>query len=257
MTNLKQILTSVLHDVVQAQHEANLFAVNLAAEYAQQNKGLTITPPSVAVGELSINLRYAVQEGEEINEKKTLNQKEKANWLKKLSKQLAKLMIRKLVEELQASKVPYEDNGFSFVNDLGDNESLQDYIAQRTLTSLELLKDRIILENSAFDIELISDQVLYVGEQYLLKHSDIIGLFNLPEGSALFNRIKKVLDHEINDSVKQIVDEISVETMFDSHSYASLNITVNADELKKLPAESIQQLSIKIGSKTINEVTNL
>ncbi|MDO4691690.1 MAG: hypothetical protein Q4A64_02330 [Porphyromonadaceae bacterium] len=245
MTNLKQVISSVLRDVIQAQHEAASYARELAKSHQQITGGISISP-AATVGELTLNLRYAIQDGEDITEVKVLNANESDRLLGNISEQLAKLVIRKLVHQTQASGVPYTSNGFSYIDDLGDNRRLIDYIAHRMLTRLKAHVDKLYNEQHEFEVEPIADQVLAVGEEALLRHSDIEGLFALAGGADLLAETRRVLDDEVSEEIRKIIQEEQSAELFSSRTERSLRIEIDAERLKDYPPEAIQSITLKV-----------
>lgn len=251
MTNLKQVIASVLRDVIQAQHEAASYARELVHSN-HLNAGETSASPAAGVGELTLNLRYAIQDGEDITEVKVLNANEGDRLLGNISEQLAKLVIRKLVHQTQASGVPYAPNGFSYIDDLGDNRRLIDYIAHRMLTKLKENIDKLYNEQHEFEVESIADQVLAVGEEDLFQHSDIEGLFTLPGGADLLAETRRALDDEVSEEIRKIIDEEQGAQIFSYRTERSLHIEIDADRLKEYPAEAIQSITLKVVPQQLN-----
>ena len=245
MTNLKQVIASVLRDVIQAQHEVAKYARELALS-DHPNAGGASVPPAVGVGELTLNLRYAIQDGEDITEVKVLNATESDRLLSNISEQLAKLVIRKLVHQTQVSGVPYAPNGFSYIDDLGDNRRLIDYIAHRMHSKLKANIDKLYNEQHEFEIEAIADQVLAVGEEDLFRHSDIEGLFALPGGPELLSETRRILDDEVSEEIRKIIYEEQGAQLFSCRTERSLRIEINAERLKEYPAEAIQSITLKV-----------
>ncbi len=250
MTNLKQVVACVLCDMVQAQHEANVYASSLMAGATLGGKVASL--PAVSIGELSITLNYAVVAGEDVSETKVLKQKKSMTLLRHLARQLARLIIRKIVEQVQASNVSYQPNGYSFIDDLCDNARITDYTAQRMLSALSNNLSSLSDEAGEFDIEFIADQVLAVGEQYVLRHTDLEGLFSLPGGEILLNQIHQVLDLEVSDSIRQIIEEQNTAECFETRVERSMKIEIEADKLKEYAPVTIQSLTLKIGSLSPN-----
>lgn len=245
MTNLKQVISSVLRDVIQAQHEAASYARQLA-QSSQQTTGGTLISPAATVGELTLNLRYAIQDGEDITEVKVLNADVSDRLLGNISEQLAKLVIRKLVQQTQTSGVPYARNGFSYIDDLGDNRRLIDYIAHQMLTRLRANVDKLYNQQHEIEVEPIADQVLAVGEQDLFLHSDIEGLFALSGGAELLAKTRQVLDDEVSEEIRKIIHEEQGAQLFSCRTERSLRIEIDADRLKDYPAEAIQSITLKV-----------
>ena len=64
MAKLQDIVSSVLQDILMAQHEANLIAESLAEEYASSPVLKSFPVPAVSVGEMEITLHFAIVGGE-------------------------------------------------------------------------------------------------------------------------------------------------------------------------------------------------
>ena len=56
MAQLSKILSSILRDMVAAQHEANMYALKLSAAYRNQNQAVSLNPPAVSLGEIELML---------------------------------------------------------------------------------------------------------------------------------------------------------------------------------------------------------
>ena len=177
---------------------------------------------------------------------KVLNATESDRLLSNISEQLAKLEIRKLVHQTQESGVPYAPNGFSYIDDLGDNRRLIDYIAHRMLSKLKANIDKLYNERHEFEIEAIADQVLAVGEEDLFRHSDIEGLFALPGGPELLAETRRILDDEVSEEIRKIIDEEQGAQLFACRTERSLRIEIDAERLKEYPAEAIQSITLKV-----------
>lgn len=254
MTNLKQVIASVLRDVVQAQHEANTYAKELARQGVSADAKALL--PLARVGELTLGLRYAVLEGEDVSESMVPNAESQERLLSRIATQLARLVIRKLVHEVKVSGIAYHPNGYSYIDDLGDNYSLIDYTAQRMLTALRADSARLYQADYSMDIEAVADIVLAVGEQYVLRHSDIEGLFDLEGGSALLQRLHEVLDLEVSDSIAKLLDEVGSEALFSRRTDRSMRIEIDADKLRDYPAEAIQSISLTIATEPTSGSTS-
>jgi hypothetical protein len=252
MATLKQIVSSLLRDMVKAQHEADLYAEALRDSYAVKGKMASLPIPNVKLSGIDIVMKYAVAKEEETVEENVLDAKENDRFVRRLSAKLARLIIRITVKEVKESKVDYEPNGFSYIDDLGDNQEMIDYIAQRMDETLSANTHLIYKEDHSFDIEYIADQVLAVGQKYILNHSEIVGLFLLPGGDVLRSDIVKALDNEVSDSIRVITEEVTQASLFKQRRYTSVDVIIDSNALSKLPSEGIQTLTIHIGQQDIN-----
>lgn len=60
MVKLKEVIASVLRDVIEAQHEANLLTEALSEEYGEDGLPKHLLVPTVNIGEMEITLKYAI-----------------------------------------------------------------------------------------------------------------------------------------------------------------------------------------------------
>lgn len=60
MVKLKDVIASVLRDVIEAQHEANLLTEALSEEYVEDGLPKHLLVPAVSIGEMEITLKYAI-----------------------------------------------------------------------------------------------------------------------------------------------------------------------------------------------------
>lgn len=60
MVKLKEVIASVLRDVIEAQHEANLLTEALSEEYGENGLPKHLLVPAVNIGEMEITLKYAI-----------------------------------------------------------------------------------------------------------------------------------------------------------------------------------------------------
>ena len=61
MAELKDIIDAVLRDTVRAQHQTNMYTQMLAESYQQGGKFFGLNLPGAAIGELSLDFRFAVK----------------------------------------------------------------------------------------------------------------------------------------------------------------------------------------------------
>ena len=67
MTILKDVIASVLRDVLIAQHEADLLSESLKTEY-EASPLAALTVPRVSIGEMELTLHFSVPEDCEVEE---------------------------------------------------------------------------------------------------------------------------------------------------------------------------------------------
>ena len=61
MAQLSTIISSILRDMIVAQHEANMYAVSLEEIYKKNGRLERFSLPSANIGEVEMELRYGVE----------------------------------------------------------------------------------------------------------------------------------------------------------------------------------------------------
>ncbi len=95
MAQLSTIISSILRDMIVAQHEANMYAMSLEDVY-KQNGHLeqNLLCPTVAVGEVELDLRYGVKSDSAQTEQYEINFPQ----LRKVAKQVSKDCANAIVD---------------------------------------------------------------------------------------------------------------------------------------------------------------
>lgn len=60
MAQLQSIISSVLRDVLVAQHEANIYSMSLSESYRKNGSTELFPLPAIAVGEMEMEIRYGI-----------------------------------------------------------------------------------------------------------------------------------------------------------------------------------------------------
>ena len=255
MTNIRRVVRSVLRDVIQAQHDANLFSQQLSEEYAASGAGAIFSLPAAQVGELEIEIKYAIaSQNPEDSVRTEVNAREEKRLVVALSRELSKLIVTKMMVEVQQSGLPYVEKGFGYIDELANHTELIDYIAARMQEALTENSSSMYLDGGKFDIDYIADKVLEVGEKCVVNHSEITALFDLEGGENLRQNIMTALDTKVTESIRQITDSVSQEQLFRKRvTRHSMPVIVDSEALAALPAETIQTMRIKIAPQQLKQ----
>lgn len=60
MAQLSTIVSSILRDMVYAQHQANMYAISLEDVYRKNGRLEDFAMPAIALGEMQLSLRYGI-----------------------------------------------------------------------------------------------------------------------------------------------------------------------------------------------------
>lgn len=61
MAQLQSIISSVLRDVLVAQHEANIYSMSLCESYRKDGHTELFPLPAIAIGEMELEIRYGIK----------------------------------------------------------------------------------------------------------------------------------------------------------------------------------------------------
>ena len=102
MAQLSTIISSILRDMIVAQHEANMYAMSLEDVYKQNGRLEQFALPTVAVGEVELDLRYGVKSDSAQTEQYEINYPQLRKVAKQVSKDYADEIVKSTLPVLQA-----------------------------------------------------------------------------------------------------------------------------------------------------------
>lgn len=106
MAQLSTIISSILRDMIVAQHEANMYAMSLENVYKQNGRLEQFALPTVAVGEVELDLRYGVKSDSVQTEQYEINYPQLRKVAKQVSEKCANAIVDNSLPVLQ-SLFPY------------------------------------------------------------------------------------------------------------------------------------------------------
>lgn len=102
MAQLSTIISSILRDMIVAQHEANMYAMSLEDVYKQNGRLEQFALPTVAVGEVELDLHYGVKGDSVQAEQYEINYPQLRKVAKQISTNFAKAIIKSTLPVLQS-----------------------------------------------------------------------------------------------------------------------------------------------------------
>lgn len=102
MAQLSTIISSILRDMIVAQHEANMYAMSLEDVYKQNGRLEQFALPTVAVGEVELDLHYGVKSDSVQTEQYEINYPQLRKVAKQISTNFAKAIIKSTLPVLQS-----------------------------------------------------------------------------------------------------------------------------------------------------------
>lgn len=254
MTNLKEILNSILRDMIQAQHEANMYAMSLQDAYNQSGKAGGLMPPAVALGEIELDLRYAVSGDLVQREISDIDYAETNRILHHIAQEAAPLSVRTVVKAIQESTLPYQEE-FAFVDKLNSNLNFIQMLQKRYLAFLIENEKALLTAENRLDISKVVNVLEYAVDDQILQNSELVDLFQSDEGKSALAIIRQKIGEAMNKEVDDFIRECNIDNFTKIQQMGSLNVEIDAHELAKLPAEAIQRCHIKVSPQMLSKLT--
>lgn len=253
MANLKDIIGSIMRDMVLAQHQANQLSQSLYESYKQTGRTSGFKLPAVSLGEIELDIPYCVKEGAEETEEEDINYMETNRYVKYIAKESAELLVKVLAETVQSSGINYEEAGFGFINQLKQNRSYIRQLAKRLFRLLTEDVDKLMTSEKRLDKDLIISVVLNAADSIILTDEELRDLFLIDPAQDLNGMLREGFQLAITKEIGQIIHESKQAEFRRVQRFASINVIIDAGELSQLPESTIQHLKIKVIPQTVEK----
>lgn len=257
MAQLNSIIGSILRDMVLAQHQANLYAASLSNIYSKDGTLERFPIPSIAVGELEIDLHYAVDEGSDSeNSNKEFLPQYEINYpalgriLKEISESFSPILLTAAVGTLKKI-FPVEsttgDNPLAkFENSISLKNQFENFLSRKILDGLRSKFTLLLDENGDLNKQNIKDTVIKVAEIGITHHQD------LKELLAKQQKSKEILSQSITAAVDNAMDTVLQDiNIMRKRLIPSAEVIIGGEQLANLPSDSIQRIHLKLSPREI------
>ena len=227
MAQLSTIISSILRDMIMAQHEANMYAISLEDVYKQNGRLEQFALPTVAVGEVELDLRYGVKSD--------------------------KAIIKSTLPVLQ-SLFPEDgtDSGTKVLANFAIDDNLKRkysaFLSRKILKAMQLNFTSLIKDDGSVNESVLLDCILSVCDENLLGHEDLQVLFNRPDGENTRKDIRDNLENFLKNMMPSLLKDINLKR---KRIIPSVDVTLNSEELANLPEECIHTLHFHVSPNNI------
>ena len=197
---LKELLGTILSDVVRAQHESNMRTLRHSERYAADGSIKKKKMPSAMIGNLSLSLNYAIVDGIVSEEEKVVNEKGVDKILRYVCNEMGELLIKTMVNGIQHSPVDYRTN-YSFVDTLPSNTEFLKHVRRRFYALLSEDSESLLDKQGKMKEDNIRRILLPAAVEYLLDHEDIRGLFLQQDAGGLKDFIYQDFERSSHSTV--------------------------------------------------------
>ena len=253
MAQLSTIISSILRDMIVAQHEANMYAMSLEDVYKQNGRLEQFALPTVAVGEVELDLRYGVKSDSAQTEQYEINYPQLRKVAKQVSKDYAEEIVKSTLPVLQAL---FPDEGTNSSTKVLANFAVDDnlkrkykaFLSRKILKAMQLSFTSLIKDDGRINEKVLLECILSVCDDKLLGHEDLQVLFNRPSGEETRKEIRKNLETFLKDMMPKILKDINLKL---KRIIPSVDVTLNSEELANLPEECIHTLHFHVSPNNI------
>ena len=247
MAEFNKIISTLLNDVIQAQHEANLYAGSLRNEYREGGKANGFTLPYATIGNIELNLKYGIENAESQREQVETDYQKLYSFLKNFSHQTAKVTIAGIISSIKAVDVATD----------GEAQRIWVLLSEESKEYRKLLTylSRRIYSRLISGIGVVLDgQGSLLTEPLVTLLCSIIrsDFLCLPDIEGLFNRKKSRQSREEVENNAVSMLRPFVEEQVSGYNFSTKRIVPTADVivdsvgLEKVPAECIHSIRLKL-----------
>ena len=257
MAQLSTIISSILRDMVFAQHQANMYAIALKDIYSKNGRLDNFALPAVALGEMDLAIQYGITDSSSETEQFEVNFPILRDILKGISRYCAKLILDSAIPVFNEVLPDKATNGaandaaplLTLKNDESSKRDLGVFLSRKILRSLQKESTSIINEDGTINEKVLSRIVLNVAEDSLLTHGEIREILDKNANSDYDEKVKSAIETAVGQGIPALVHDVNVKR---KRLIPSIDVCVSSEELAKLPEDAIHTLHFKVSPNNIN-----
>ena len=239
--------------MIVAQHEANMYAMSLENVYKQNGRLEQFALPTVAVGEVELDLRYGVKDDSVQTEQYEINYPQLRKVAKQVSEKCANAIIKSTLPVLQ-SLFPEDgtDSGTMVLSNFAVDDNLKrkyrTFLSRKILKAMQMSFTSLIKDDGSINENVLLDCILSVCDEKLLGLEDLQGLFNRSDGDKARDKTREEIKTFLKNMMPTILKDINLKR---KRIIPSVDVTLNSEELANLPEECIHTLHFNVSPNNI------
>ena len=253
MAQLSTIISSILRDMVFAQHQANMYAIALKDVYSKNGRLDNFTLPAVALGEMDLSIQYGITDSSTETEQYEINFPILRDTLKSISKSCAKLLLDSAIPAFSDVLPDRATNDTAPLLTLQDDENTKRnfgaFLSRKIQKTLQKEAIAIINEDGSINEKTLARIVLNVAEEFLLNNKDVMEILNKNADSDYDEKIKSAMKTAVEKGLPALIQDINVKR---KRLIPSIDVCVSSEELASLPEDAIHTLHFKVSPNNIN-----
>jgi len=251
MAQLSSVISSILRDIISAQHEANLYSLSLGDAYGKEGKVKDFQLPNVMVSDMELELKYGVKSASESQQQFNIKYDKFRQFLKDLCEQAARVAVSSAVSAVLASDAGRNETDKRFFERLRQENKLRmefcAFLSRNMRNSFRnSLFDAVDGSNGAVRQEVVTGKLMDVVRKKFLYDPDLDTLFSGEDGEKL----RETAGKNIVKAMDAIVGKLSLDANFKSlQSFPKLDVAITADELMNMPEEAVHSFKLKFSPR--------
>lgn len=252
MAQLSTIVSSILRDMVFAQHQANMYAVSLEDIYSKDGRLENFAMPAIALGEMEMELRYGIKDSSAEVEQFEINYPALRETAKRLSRSGAGLLVGSAVSVFGNSLPDSTSKGENYFGNMERNLKLKrDYsafLSHKILKSLQNVSTALINEDGTVNVRTLRGVILNVAEEHLLHLPEVEELLDRNGKEDLLEKVRENLTAAVEEGLPAIITDVNLKR---KRIVPSVDVVVESEELAKLPEDAVHSLRFRISPHNI------
>ncbi|MDE5784421.1 MAG: hypothetical protein K2H97_08925 [Prevotella sp.] len=253
MAQLSTIISSILRDMVSAQHQANLYAMTLKDMYSSDGQLNEFALPAVALGEMELCIQYGITDSLPETELYEINPPALQDVIRNISKACARLLLDNAVPAFKnALPDKYTGNAEpldTLENDMEKRNGFSAFLSHKIRKALQKEYATIIKEDGSIEEETLLQIVMNVGEESLLNHDEVREVLDRNVSNDHDEQVKTTMRTAVKQNLSTLLKDMNVKR---KQLMPSVDVCVSSEELAALPNGSVHTLRLKVSPNNIN-----
>lgn len=253
MAQLSTIISSILRDMVLAQHQANTYAIMLSDSYLKKGQTEKFPLPAVALGEMDLEIRYGIQNPSTEREQTEINYAEFRRLSKNIALLLAKIVVNKVASSILTSVQNDPDVDRALPAQLAKESELFrkycSFLSRKFHQSIKNDFTNLMKEDGTLDENKLMINILRVSENQFLTHEEIAPFFDNDPTAEIKEKAIREMRSVLSEAIPDLIKDVN---FLRKRIFPSIDVIIAADELAKLPEECIHSFKLKITPRELS-----
>lgn len=256
MTQLSKIISSILRDVILAQHQANMYAASLGDAYRRNGRMEKFQLPTVAFGQMELELKYGIKEVLEPTTQTEIDYPKLRRVCNKIATQVSQVIVSEVVMSVTSSDMKLNREAL-ILKQLSTETKLsnrfQSFLSRKIFQAYCSDFANLFNDDGSFNVEQLVYTSLEVAVAEFLNHKEMQG--------ALYDQgqedLRLIVRSNLEATLTSFMPELTRDTIITrKREYPSLEVEVSSEELSKYPNDCIHsfQFTVQPSYQSLNSL---